>query len=109
MNDIASRNRIFSFVKIIVFSHKKLFYKPHTIISGMLHEAIQGIRKKKKKKAVEEFNKRVVNYGKEINEDFIRLTVVPFSILVTELIYKEGDDQYTNVGKVLKKNITALS
>ncbi|KAM6581688.1 hypothetical protein CsatA_005462 [Cannabis sativa] len=66
--------------------------------------------------AVEELNKRVVNYWKEINEDFIRPTVVPFPILVrvlnftkvAELIYKEGDDQYTRVGKVLKKSIAAL-
>ncbi|KAF4371197.1 hypothetical protein F8388_020924 [Cannabis sativa] len=66
--------------------------------------------------AIKELNKRVVTYWKEINEDFIRPTVVPFPILlrvlnftkVADLLYKEGDDQYTNVGKVLKESIAAL-
>ncbi|KAM6554963.1 hypothetical protein CsatB_015725 [Cannabis sativa] len=66
--------------------------------------------------AIKKLNKRVVTYWKEINEDFIRPTVVPFPILlrvlnftkVADLLYKEGDDQYTNVGKVLKESIAAL-
>ncbi|KAF4371200.1 hypothetical protein F8388_020927 [Cannabis sativa] len=66
--------------------------------------------------ALEELNKRVENHWKEINEDFIRPTIVPFPILVRvlnftrvmDLIYKEGDDQYTNVGKVMKESISAL-
>ncbi|XP_060973589.1 alpha-humulene synthase [Cannabis sativa] len=66
--------------------------------------------------AIKELNKRVDTHWKEINEDFIRPTVVPFPILVrvlnftktVDLLYKEGDDQYTNVGKVLKESIAAL-
>ncbi|XP_030478816.2 alpha-humulene synthase-like [Cannabis sativa] len=66
--------------------------------------------------AIKELNKRVVTYWKEINEDFIRPTVVPFPILlrvlnftkVADLLYKEGDDQYTRVGKALKESIDAL-
>ncbi|KAF4371199.1 hypothetical protein F8388_020926 [Cannabis sativa] len=68
------------------------------------------------KEAIKELNKRVDTHWKEINEDFIRPTVVPFPILVrvlnftkiVDLLYKEGDDQYTNVGKVLKESIAAL-
>ncbi|KAF4357556.1 hypothetical protein G4B88_026935 [Cannabis sativa] len=68
------------------------------------------------KEAIEELNKRVVNYWKEINEDFIRPTVMPFPILVRvlnvtkvlDLLYKNGDDQYTHVGKVFKESIAAL-
>ncbi|KAF4371202.1 hypothetical protein F8388_020929, partial [Cannabis sativa] len=68
------------------------------------------------KEAIEELNKRVVNYWKEINEDFIRPTVMPFPILVRvlnvtkvlDLLYKNGDDQYTHVGKLFKESIAAL-
>ncbi|KAF4357558.1 hypothetical protein G4B88_026937 [Cannabis sativa] len=66
--------------------------------------------------AIKELNKKVVTHWKEINEDFIRPTVVPFPILVRvlnftkviDLFYKEGDDQYTRVGKALKESIDAL-
>nr|ARE72250.1 terpene synthase [Cannabis sativa] len=66
--------------------------------------------------AVKELNKRVANCWKEINEDFIRPTSVPFPILfriinltkTADFMYREGGDQYTHVGKMLKDSIAAL-
>nr|QLC36842.1 terpene synthase 22 [Cannabis sativa] len=66
--------------------------------------------------AIKELNKRVANCWKEINEDFIRPTSVPFPILfriinltkTADFMYREGGDQYTHVGKVLKDSIAAL-
>nr|QLC36837.1 terpene synthase 25 [Cannabis sativa] len=99
MNDIASRK----------FEQERN-HIPSTVECYMKQYGVS------EEEAVEELNKRVVNYWKEINEDFIRPTAVPLPILirvlnftkVAELIYKEGDDQYTHVGKVLKKSIAAL-
>ncbi|XP_062081065.1 alpha-humulene synthase-like [Humulus lupulus] len=65
--------------------------------------------------AVDELNRQVVNAWKETNEEFIRPTAVPSSILVRvlnfsrviDLLYKD-DDGYTRVGKVTKDSVAAL-
>ena len=63
----------------------------------------------------DELTRRVVNAWKVINEEFIRPTAVPSSILVRvlnlsrviDLLYKDGDG-YTHVGKVTKDSVAAL-
>ncbi|KAF4365547.1 hypothetical protein CsatB_018641 [Cannabis sativa] len=65
--------------------------------------------------ACDELNKQVVNLWKEINQEFLRPTSMPSSILVRilnftkvlDIIYKEGDG-YTHVGKLVKDSVAAL-
>lgn len=62
-----------------------------------------------------EFNKRIVDSWKDINEGFQRPTPVPMAVLnrvlnltrVDDLIYKRGD-AFTHIGKVLKDSIASL-
>ncbi|XP_062081149.1 alpha-humulene synthase-like, partial [Humulus lupulus] len=65
--------------------------------------------------AYDELTRQVVNAWKVINEEFIRPTAVPSSMLVRvlnssrviDLLYKDGDG-YTHVGKVTKDSVAAL-
>ncbi|XP_050247222.1 sesquiterpene synthase 2-like [Quercus robur] len=63
----------------------------------------------------DELNRQVANAWKDINEECIRPTVVPMSLLMRDLnlarvidvIYKEGDG-YTHVGKEMKDNVASV-
>ncbi|KAM5585786.1 (-)-alpha-pinene synthase [Rosa sericea] len=63
---------------------------------------------------IEVFNKQVVDYWKDINEEFLRPTAVPMPVLlrvlnltkVADLLYK-GEDGYTRVGKVMKECVAS--
>ena len=63
----------------------------------------------------DELNKQVANAWKDINEECIRPTVVPMTLLmrvlnlarVIDVIYKEGDG-YTHVGKEMKDNVASV-
>ncbi|KAK4576375.1 hypothetical protein RGQ29_027084 [Quercus rubra] len=63
----------------------------------------------------DELNKQVTNAWKDINEECIRPTVVPMTLLmrvlnlarVIDVIYKEGDG-YTHVGKEMKDNVASV-
>uniref|UniRef100_A0A803QA38 Terpene synthase metal-binding domain-containing protein n=1 Tax=Cannabis sativa TaxID=3483 RepID=A0A803QA38_CANSA len=93
MNDIASRK----------FEQERN-HIPSTVECYMKQYGVS------EEEAVEELNKRVVNYWKEINEDFIRPTAVPFPILirvlnftkVAELIYKEDNENVYFKGMVIR-------
>nr|I7H727.1 RecName: Full=Sesquiterpene synthase 2; Short=TsTPS2; AltName: Full=Alpha-humulene synthase TPS2; AltName: Full=Alpha-selinene synthase TPS2; AltName: Full=Beta-elemene synthase TPS2; AltName: Full=Delta-cadinene synthase TPS2 [Toona sinensis]BAM24405.1 sesquiterpene synthase [Toona sinensis] len=62
-----------------------------------------------------EFYQQVGNAWKDINQDFLKPTDVPMTILmrvlnlarVIDVVYKEGDG-YTHVGKVMKENVASL-
>ena len=62
-----------------------------------------------------EFNKRIVDSWKDINEGFQRPTPVPMAVLnrvlnltrVDDLIYKRGD-AFTHVGKLMKDCVGLL-
>uniref|UniRef100_F6HMZ5 Sesquiterpene synthase n=1 Tax=Vitis vinifera TaxID=29760 RepID=F6HMZ5_VITVI len=62
-----------------------------------------------------EFQKQVVDAWRDINEEFLRPTVVPMPLLmcvlnlsrVMDVIYTGGDG-YTHVGKVMKNNVASL-
>ncbi|KAM5585660.1 (-)-alpha-pinene synthase [Rosa sericea] len=64
---------------------------------------------------IDVFNKRIVNSWKDINEEFLRPTVVPMPVLnrllnlsqVADLLYKRGD-AFTHVGKLMKDCIAAM-
>ena len=63
----------------------------------------------------DEFQKQVVDAWRDINEEFLRPTVVPMPLLmcvlnlsrVMDVIYTGGDG-YTHVGKVMKNNVASL-
>ena len=63
----------------------------------------------------DEFQKQVVDAWRDINEEFLRPTVVPMPLLmrvlnlsrVMDVIYT-GEDGYTHVGKVMKNNVASL-
>ncbi|WKA11671.1 hypothetical protein VitviT2T_029147 [Vitis vinifera] len=65
--------------------------------------------------AYDEFQKQVVDAWRDINEEFLRPTVVPMPLLmrvlnlsrVMDVIYTGGDG-YTHVGKVMKNNVASL-
>ncbi|XP_062005979.1 (-)-alpha-pinene synthase-like [Rosa rugosa] len=64
---------------------------------------------------VDVFNKKVADLWKDINEEFLRPTVMPTPVLVrvlnltrvTDLLYK-GEDGFTRVGKMTKDCVAAL-
>nr|AIO10965.1 TPS02 [Liquidambar formosana]AMD82310.1 trans-beta-guaiene synthase [Liquidambar formosana] len=68
-----------------------------------------------KQEVFDEFNKQVVNAWKDINEEFLRPTDVPFPLLlralnfarVMDVLYKDKDG-YTHVGKTTKDRIASL-
>ncbi|KAK9921372.1 hypothetical protein M0R45_029883 [Rubus argutus] len=61
------------------------------------------------------FNKQIVDFWKDINEEFMRPTAVPKPVLdrvlnltrVVDLVYKKGD-AFTHVGKLMKDTVTSL-
>ena len=63
----------------------------------------------------DELNKQVANAWKDINEECIRPTIVPMTLLmrvlnlarVIDVIYKDGDG-YTHVGKEMKNNVASM-
>lgn len=58
---------------------------------------------------IDAVNNQVVDYWKDINEEFLRPTAAPMQVLlrvlnltkVADLLYK-GEDGYTRIGKVMK-------
>ncbi|KAM5585250.1 (-)-alpha-pinene synthase-like [Rosa sericea] len=61
------------------------------------------------------FNKQIVESWKDINEEFLKPTAVPISVLmrvlnltrVADLLYK-GEDGFTRVGKMTKDSVAAV-
>ncbi|KAM2330439.1 hypothetical protein ACFX1X_021267 [Malus domestica] len=68
-----------------------------------------------KQEAVDVFEKQIMDLWKDINEEFLRPTVVPMPVLtrvlnlvrVPDLLYK-GDDGFTRVGKVTKDGVASI-
>ncbi|RVW82922.1 Sesquiterpene synthase [Vitis vinifera] len=82
---------------------------------GALEVDLKTCAKRAKLRVYNEFQKQVVDAWRDINEEFLRPTVVPMPLLmcvlnlsrVMDVIYTGGDG-YTHVGKVMKNNVASL-